>query len=186
MLTGLCYCGVCGCKMRYQKWTNGVRKIYCCSRNKDLYYLPNFNNDCDNSIEWADNIENIVESEMLKISVNLSKYKPKEKENKIDIMQSQLDKEKSKLKRLYELYADGNDTVLDMIKDQESKVKNLDDSINGIIKHSVLPEPVPVVTTIDFGLSSAVLMNAMPAHVAGCKKIVMVVPHILYGTFHAL
>ena len=44
-------------------------------------------------------------------------------------MQSQLDKEKSKLKRLYELYADGNDTVLDMIKDQESKVKNLDDSI---------------------------------------------------------
>ena len=129
MLTGLCYCGVCGCKMRYQKWTNGVRKIYCCSRNKDLYYLPNFNNDCDNSIEWADNIENIVESEMLKISVNLSKYKPKEKENKIDIMQSQLDKEKSKLKRLYELYADGNDTVLDMIKDQESKIKNLDDSI---------------------------------------------------------
>lgn len=94
-----------------------------------MYYLPNFNNDCDNSIEWADNIENIVESEMLKISVNLSKYKPKEKENKIDIMQSQLDKEKSKLKRLYELYADGNDTVLDMIKDQESKVKNLDDSI---------------------------------------------------------
>ena len=94
-----------------------------------MYYLPNFNNDCDNSIEWADNIENIVESEMLKISVNLSKYKPKEKENKIDIMQSQLDKEKSKLKRLYELYADGNDTVLDMIKDQESKIKNLDDSI---------------------------------------------------------
>ena len=94
-----------------------------------MYYLPNFNNDCDNSIEWADNIENIVESEMLKISVNLSKYKPKEKENKIDIMQSQLDKEKSKLKRLYELYADGNDTVLDMIKDQESIVKNLDDSI---------------------------------------------------------
>ena len=33
------------------------------------------------------------------------------------------------MKRLYELYADGNDTVLDMIKDQESKVKNLDDSI---------------------------------------------------------
>ena len=94
-----------------------------------MYYLPNFNNDCDNSIEWADNIENIVESEMLKISVNLSKYKPKEKENKIDIMQSQLDKEKSKLKRLYELYADGNDTVLDMIKDQESRIKNLDDSI---------------------------------------------------------
>ena len=129
MLTGLCYCGVCGCKMRYQKWTNGVKKIYCCSRSKDLYYLPNYNHDCNNSIEWADNIESIVESEMLKISVNLSKYKPREKENKIDIMLSQLEKEKLKLKRLYELYADGNDTVLEMIKSQETKIIELKKSI---------------------------------------------------------
>ena len=36
---------------------------------------------------------------------------------------SQLDKEQIKLKRLYNLYADGNDTVLGMIKESESLVK---------------------------------------------------------------
>ena len=45
---------------------------------------------------------------------------------------SQLDKEQIKLKRLYNLYADGNDTVLEMIKESESLVK--------IMKANVLSE----------------------------------------------
>ena len=44
-------------------------------------------------------------------------------------MLSQLEKEKLKLKRLYELYADGNDTVLEMIKSQETKIIELKKSI---------------------------------------------------------
>lgn len=125
LLTGLCYCGVCGCKMRYQKWTHGKHRIYCCSRNKDLNYIPNWSENCDNSLVWAIDIENQVEKEILKISVNLSKSKPKEKKSKLEIMESQLDKEKVKLKRLYSLYADGNDTVLDMIKDLELKIDGM-------------------------------------------------------------
>ena len=38
---------------------------------------------------------------------------------------SQLDKEQIQLKRLYNLYADGNDTVLEMIKESESLVKTM-------------------------------------------------------------
>lgn len=38
-------------------------------------------------------------------------------------MQSQLEKEQIKLKRLYNLYADGNDTVLEMIKELEAQIK---------------------------------------------------------------
>lgn len=125
LLTGLCYCGVCGCKMRYQKWTHGKHRIYCCSRNKDLNYIPNWSENCDNSLVWAIDIEKQVEKEILKISVNLSKSKPKEKKSKLEIMESQLDKEKVKLKRLYSLYADGNDTVLDMIKDLELKIDGM-------------------------------------------------------------
>lgn len=125
LLTGLCYCGVCGCKMRYQKWTHGKHRIYCCSRNKDLNYIPNWSENCDNSLVWAIDIEKKVEKEILKISVNLSKSKPKEKKSKLEIMESQLDKEKVKLKRLYSLYADGNDTVLDMIKDLELKIDGM-------------------------------------------------------------
>lgn len=125
LLTGLCYCGVCGCAMRYQKWTNGKHKIYCMSRNKSMSYLPNYNANCNNSIEWADYIEKQVEEEILKISLDLSSYKPKEKETKLEIMQSQLEKEQTKLKRLYGLYADGNDTVLSMIKELEAQIKEM-------------------------------------------------------------
>lgn len=129
LLTGLCYCGVCGCAMRYQKWTHGEHKIYCCSRDKNLDYLPNYNRNCNNSLEWANEIESQVEEQILKISLDLSSYKPKEKETKLQIMQSQLDKEKIKLKRLYGLYADGNDTVLEMIRDCEKTISDLKESI---------------------------------------------------------
>lgn len=129
LLTGLCYCGVCGCAMRYQKWTHGKHKIYCMSRNKAMSYLPNHNPDCNNSLEWADDIEEQVEREMLKISLDLSSYKPKEKKTKLDIMQSQLDKEHTKLKRLYGLYADGNDTVLSMIKELEGNISAIKENI---------------------------------------------------------
>lgn len=137
LLTGLCYCGVCGCAMRYQKWTHGKHKIYCCSRNKSLNYLPNYNSNCDNSLEWADDIERQVESEILKISLDLSSYKPKEKETKLQIIQSQLDKEKSKLKRLYGLYAEGNDTVLEVIKASESTITELKEKMVFESKNSI-------------------------------------------------
>ena len=137
LLTGLCYCGVCGCAMRYQKWTHGKHKIYCCSRDKNLDYLPNHNSNCNNSLEWADEIESQVEEQILKISLDLSSYKPKGKETKLQIMQSQLDKEKTKLKRLYSLYADGNDTVLEMIRDCEKSISELREKIAIESKNSI-------------------------------------------------
>ena len=136
LLTGLCYCGICGCKMRYQKWTHGNYKIYCCSRSKGLEHIPNYNPNCNNTIEWAEDIEKQVEDKILKISVNLSNHKPKEKKNKLDIMGKQLDKEKTKLKRLYGLYADGNDMVIEMIKDLEGNISALEEQIKEERKRS--------------------------------------------------
>lgn len=136
MLTGLCYCGICGCAMRYQKWTHGKHKIYCMSRNKTMSYLPNYSADCNNTLEWAAGIESQVEDQILKISLDLSSYKPKEKATKLEIMQSQLDKEKTKLKRLYELYADGNDTVLEMIRSSEKELSDLEGRIKAEVKSS--------------------------------------------------
>nr|DAV31401.1 MAG TPA: integrase serine recombinase [Caudoviricetes sp.] len=132
LLTGLCYCGVCGCKMRYQKWgseSDAPKKIYCCSRNKDLFYLPNYNKDCDNSIEWATDIEKQVEAEIIKISLNLSSQKPIAKQSKIDIIQSQIKKEKYRRNRLFNLYADGNDDVLDMIKQSDNTISSLKEQL---------------------------------------------------------
>lgn len=134
LLTGICYCGICGCKMRYQKWSNGKHRIYCYSRDSSFYYLPNYNPNCNNSLEWADNIEKQVEDEVLKISLNLSSHKPKEKESCLDILNKQLEKEKTKLKRLYNLYAEGNDTVLEMIKETESGTEELRKKIQSEMK----------------------------------------------------
>lgn len=129
LLTGLCYCGVCGCAMRYQKWTHGKHKILCCSRDSSLTYLPNHNPNCNNTLEWASDIENAVEKEILQISANISEYKPRQKESKLEILQSQLEKEQSKRKRLYGLYAEGNDDVIGMIKEIEQTIEELKQDI---------------------------------------------------------
>ena len=129
LLTGLCYCGVCGCSMRYQKWTHGKHKIYCCSRDKSMSYLPNYNANCDNTLEWAVDIEKQVEAEIMKISLNLSSQKPVAKQSKIEIIQSQIKKEENRRKRLFNLYADGNDDVLDMIKQSDDTINSLKEQL---------------------------------------------------------
>ena len=124
LLTGLCYCGECGCAMRYQKWGNKGHKIYCCSRNKDLNYLPNHNPNCKNPHEWAVDIEKQVEEKILQISLELSPDDFNNKNDKIIMMTKRVDSLKNKLKRLYNIYSDGNDTVVDMISELEKELKD--------------------------------------------------------------
>lgn len=130
LLTGLLYCGDCGCAMRYQKWNNGNYRIYCCSRNKSLYYLPNHNKECKNELYWASEIDNQVEDEIKKISLNFSPEDVCGKESALSVLNKQLDGVKSKLKRLYGIYAEGNDTVVEMISELESKAKDLKEKIS--------------------------------------------------------
>ena len=122
LLTGLCYCGICGCKMRYQKWTNGNQKIYCYSHDRSLKKLPNHNPGCDNTLEWAKDIEKQVEEEILKISLNISSYQKTQKESELEITKKALEKNKAKLKRLYNFYAEGNDTIVDSIRETEDEI----------------------------------------------------------------
>lgn len=129
LLTGLCVCGVCGCKMRYQKWSGNIYRIYCCSRNSSLTYLPNYNKDCDNDIFYADDIEKQVTAEILKISVNVTRSQISEKKSKLDILTSQLERERQKVKRLYVLYSEGNDDVVELIKEREREIESIKDHI---------------------------------------------------------
>jgi len=39
LLTGLVYCGVCGAKLRYQKWGNAGFKLVCYSQQISKPYL---------------------------------------------------------------------------------------------------------------------------------------------------
>ena len=49
--------------------SDGKHKIYCMSRNKSMSYLPNYDANCNNSLEWATDIEKQVEEEIMKISL---------------------------------------------------------------------------------------------------------------------
>lgn len=122
MLTGLCYCGICGCAMRYQKWgPHNRHKIYCCSNDKHLHYLPNHNPNCNNTYEWAKHIEQQVITAIQDISINIDNYIPNNPFDMVDTLKQQLDSYSSKLKRLYLLYAEGNDSIVDAIKEVEEQ-----------------------------------------------------------------
>ena len=103
--------------------------IWCCSHDKALSYLPNFNPDCKNKAIRAEEVERQVEEQMIRISLDLSAYTPKEKESRLDILTLQLAKEKRKLRRLYDLYAEGNDMLFGMIGDQEDLIEEMEEKI---------------------------------------------------------
>lgn len=125
LLTGLCYCGECGCSMRYQKWGNKGYRIYCCSRSKGLEKLPNYNPDCTNGLFWAKDIEAEVEKKIIEISLNFKMDDFEKKEKKSETLEKQLESVKSKLKRLYNMYAEGNDTVVEMITELDAQANKL-------------------------------------------------------------
>ena len=59
ILTGLCYCGVCGARMRYQKWGK-YHKLICYSQQASKIYMIKDSN-CDNAKARAEEIEAEVE-----------------------------------------------------------------------------------------------------------------------------
>ena len=130
LLTGLCYCGVCGCSMRYQKWTHGKHKIYCYSRNKNMKRLPNHNPNCNNSIEWASDIEKQVEEKIIEISLNIDNIAQNSKLDMTDVLQKQIESLNTKLKRLYNLYAEGNDMIVETINVLENQKKEISEKLN--------------------------------------------------------
>lgn len=125
LLTGLCYCGECGCSMRYQKWGKSGSKIYCQSRCKGTYYLPNYNPECKNKPVWADVIEEQVEENILQIALDLKLEDMEKKQSPVDLLNDRLNSTKEKVKRLYGIYADGNDTVVEMITELENEIRGI-------------------------------------------------------------
>lgn len=137
LLTGLCYCGVCGCAMRYQKWTHGKHKIYCCSRNKDMSKLPNYNPDCDNTLEWAVEIEKQVEDKILEISLNIDNISKEKKVDIMEVLNGKLGSVNNKLKRMYNLYAEGNDTIIEAIQELEKQKSEIKEDIEEELKKNI-------------------------------------------------
>ncbi|MBD5543788.1 MAG: recombinase family protein [Lachnospiraceae bacterium] len=123
ILTGLCYCGVCGARMRYQKWGK-YHKLCCYSqyRTGKEYMIKNPN--CDNQRENANEVEQLVEECFKEFSLNIEygEYR----ESKKDIIESSIKKSNAKIKKYYSLYAENeSDNLLELIQEEEKRVREL-------------------------------------------------------------
>lgn len=142
ILSGLCFCGYCGARMRYmkwkvadtpcgnRKWSNG-QKLWCCShaKNAKMHY-KNVNSQCLSKAVDAVLIENQIVEEIKKISIQLSGVEKSERQSKAEILTENLNRENAKLKRLYGLYADDADqNLLQVIDETKNKIKNIEKEI---------------------------------------------------------
>lgn len=121
LLTGLLYCGVCGAKMRYQKWGKNGYKIVCYSRDKSKPHLVKDEN-CENLLFWADEIESLILKDIFLLKFKLSKSSASAlKSDVFEMLKSKKTELEKKLKRLYILFAEDSGDILKSTIDEVKK-----------------------------------------------------------------
>ena len=131
ILSGLVYCGECGSKMRYQKWSKtGECKILCYSQQGSKKYLVKDEN-CDNLKFWQSDIEDAVIQKLFQMSY-LNDESVKKSVSEIDIisnLEKEIEKDRVALSRLYDLYAQGaedDDILRDKINARKKHKERLE------------------------------------------------------------
>lgn len=130
LLTGLIVCGKCGAKMRYQKWGKDKCKIVCYSHDQSKPHLVKDEN-CNNPPIDAFLVEDAVKEDLFSFSVKKKSSKIKEEIlNVSDILRERLSDGIKKLKRLYGLYANGDDDILlDAINEQKAEIEEIKEKL---------------------------------------------------------
>lgn len=124
LLTGLCYCGRCGARMRYQKWTKDYHKLVCYSQYKKGKEYMKRDPNCDNEKVKAVWVEEEVQDCFRRFIINVKETG--KSESKKQFIESAISKSNSKIKKLYHLYAENeNDNLLEVIREEERKLKEL-------------------------------------------------------------
>lgn len=127
LLSGLVRCGVCGAKMRYQKWGKKGYKLVCYSRQFSKPYLVK-DPDCSNEPVWAQEVENTVINDLFAFTAQqLPEGHGPEREtlSPLELLKNRAEEARTRLRRLYELYArDGNPVLLETLRDQEARLED--------------------------------------------------------------
>lgn len=131
ILSGLCFCGRCGARMRYMKWGR-IHKLVCYSQGTyGRDYMAKDPN-CDNEKANAEWVENEVEDCFKQFVINADEGK--KQESKVEVIRSSINKTNSKIKKLYSLYAENDsDNLLEVIRDEEKKLKELEKELKSEI-----------------------------------------------------
>lgn len=124
LLTGLCYCGICGARMRYHKW-DGNHRLICYSKVKGKEYMRKADK-CSNSVLVAKNIEAEVEDCFKQFAINIEESS-KNTVDKVASLEKAIKSANAKIKKMYETYFDRqSDNLLEMISNEEERVRELE------------------------------------------------------------
>lgn len=124
LLTGLCWCGICGARMRYHKW-DGNHRLVCYSQLKGKEYMQKDRN-CNNKVVIASKIETEVEECFKEFALTIDGTE-EEKCDKASIIENAIKATNAKIKKMYETYFERqSDNLLEMISEEENKIKELE------------------------------------------------------------
>lgn len=141
MLSGLCWCGKCGARMRYKKWGNYMI-MECYSRDKPRRYMVKDTN-CKNKRIKTEYVEKEVIDCFKKFSINIEKAEAKESNR--SIIEKEIKKTTDKLKKLYSLYAESeSDTLLSVIEEEEKRLKSLKNDLDNEIREDSSKKEVKI------------------------------------------
>ncbi len=142
LLTGLLWCGVCGARMRYQKWGKAGYKLVCYSQQISKPYLVK-DPDCNNETVWAEDVEAAVTHDLMAMTAN-DVGAPEDGAPALSLAETLKRKKmalETKLRRLYDLYAEaGNRVLLESIDELRSEIEGLDEKIESEEARGTLTE----------------------------------------------
>lgn len=110
LLTGLVYCGACGARMRYIRWGKNGYKLRCYGRDPSKPHMKKGDN-CQAEAVWAEELEEQVLHDLFQVSARLGE-ETDPVPDPLTQLEGEMDKLESKLRRLYQLFAEGEDPVL--------------------------------------------------------------------------
>lgn len=110
LLSGLLVCGVCGAKMRYQKWGKRGCKIYCYSQDVGKPHLSH--GLCDNEKLWADEVEATILLDVFAMGETCESREETADDTVERTLRARRETLERKIKLLYNLYAEREDALL--------------------------------------------------------------------------